>query len=71
MSNQAPTPPKFQIFKGKVYSKFCQSEFDDNIVIFRYGDYRSLKIAKLSSKEYAIRLVKFLNFVMRLVNESE
>ncbi|MGB3513822.1 MAG: hypothetical protein WBA93_32370 [Microcoleaceae cyanobacterium] len=67
MSNQTPEAPKFQILKGKVYGEFCQSEFNDNIVIFRYGDYRSLKIAKLSRKEQAIRLVKFLNFVMRLV----
>lgn len=70
MSNQSPTPPKFQILKGKVYGEFCQSEFDDTIVNFRYGDYRSVKVAKLSTKEYAIRLVKFLNFVIRLVNES-
>ncbi len=69
MSNQVPTPPKFQIIKGNVYGEFCQSEFDDKIVIFRYGDYRSVKVAKLSTKEYAIRVLKFLNFVMRLINE--
>ena len=69
MNNQPPNPPKFQILKGKLYGEFCQSEFNDNIVIFRYGDYRSVSIAKLSRKEQAIRLVKFLNFVLRLVQD--